>query len=151
MVICLNNIKPAQRLAANQRNRLNRSERDYTVSRATVMRLCRLLPNCFWSHLNRELARRCTAQWNESDWGEPVRLHSVRCNFHQRLPLIVLQACRLCEMVDFHLYSGSCSSVPSSAVICRRREVCAYIIGLALKPGFASKGVQLIAELNAVL
>jgi hypothetical protein len=60
--ICLNNVKPAQRLAANQRNRLNTSERDYAVSRATVMRLCRLLPNRFWSHLNRELARRCTTR-----------------------------------------------------------------------------------------
>jgi hypothetical protein len=67
MAICLNNIKPAQRLAANQRNRLNTSERDYAVSRATVMRLCRLLPNRFWSHLNRELARRCMTQSNEGD------------------------------------------------------------------------------------
>jgi len=79
-----------------------------------------------------------------------MRLFTCDC-VAERLPLIVLQACRLCEMVDFHLYSGSCSSVPSSAVICRRREVCAYIIGLALKSGLASKGVQLIAELNAVL
>jgi len=67
MAICLNNIKPAQRLAANQLNRLNTSERDYAVSRATVMRLRRLLPNRFWSHLNRELARRCTTQSNEGD------------------------------------------------------------------------------------
>ena len=79
-----------------------------------------------------------------------MRLFTCDC-VAERLPLIVLQASRLCEMVDFHLYSGSCSSVPSSAVICRRREVCAYIVGLALKPGLASKGVQLIAELNAVL
>ncbi len=80
--------------------------------------------------------------------------HSCACSLAivaERLPLIALQACRLCEMVDSHLYSGSCSSVPSSAVICRRREVCASIIGLALKPDLASNGVPLIAELNAVL
>ena len=55
-------------------------------------------------------------------------------------------------MVDSHLLlSGSCRSVPSYAVICRRGEARASVIVLALKPCPASKGVQLIAELNAVL
>ncbi len=41
--------------------------------------------------------------------------------------------------------------MPSSAVVCSLGEARAFVIVLALRPCPASKGVQIIAELNAVL
>ncbi len=70
----------------------------------------------------------------------------------ERLPLNVLLALQtLLKMVDYHLWSGSWSPVPPSAVMCSLGEALASVIVLALRPCPASKGVQLIAELNAVL
>ncbi len=55
------------------------------------------------------------------------------------------------EMDFSHVESGSCISVPSSAVICRRGLARASVMVFARRPCPASNGVQFIAELKAVL
>jgi hypothetical protein len=66
-----------------------------------------------------------------------------------RKPLASLQT--LGKIDASQVLSGSCISVPSSAVICSLGLARASVIVLALRPCPASNGVQFIAELKTVL